>query len=262
MEGRSHPLSATCGPGCRDLASAAPAPSALSLPAATARDSGAMPQLVQGWMRSASACFSACADRGGDLLRRLDRVRGDVDGADQQLLVRKQADQRDRHARVGAFERNLLDRRSVDRREDLLVLPPFGAERLLPLQVGLDAVAVADVDGGRAFQAARGALQRGDAPLLHVVHEDVEGRLVELDHVDAGGFEFQRLLVEDLGEGHRHVGAAAEMPVGERVADRHRAGQGEFQLACWCATGRRRPRRGAPGRLRFGLPVTVGTSTT
>ena len=41
----------------------------------------------------------------------------------------------------------------VDRREDLLILPPFGAERLLPFEVGLDAVAVADVDGGRAFQA-------------------------------------------------------------------------------------------------------------
>ena len=28
---------------------------------ATSRDSGASPQLVQGWMRSASACFSASA---------------------------------------------------------------------------------------------------------------------------------------------------------------------------------------------------------
>src|SRR5690606_28232161 len=57
--GSGHALSATCGPGWRARASSAPEPSALSLPTATARDSGAMPQLVQGWTRSASACFSA-----------------------------------------------------------------------------------------------------------------------------------------------------------------------------------------------------------
>ena len=71
------------------------------------------------------------------------------------------------------------------RREDRLVLAPFAAQRRLPVDVGLDAVAVADVHRRRALEALRGALQRGDAPLGHLAHEHVEGRLVELDGVDA-----------------------------------------------------------------------------
>ena len=42
-----------------------------------------------------------------------------------------------------------------------------------------------------------------------LVHVDVEGRLVELDHVDAVGFERARLLVEQVGEGERHLHAVA-----------------------------------------------------
>ena len=79
--------------------------------------------------------------------------------------------------------------------------------------------------------------------------------------VDAGGLELQRLLVEDLGKRHRHVGAPAEMRVGERVADGHRAGQGEFQAFFVCDRQNAASSR-CTGRLRFGLPVTVGTSTT
>src|SRR5688500_18701095 len=45
----------------RARASAAPAPSARSLPLATSRESGAMPQLVQGKMRAASAGLLASA---------------------------------------------------------------------------------------------------------------------------------------------------------------------------------------------------------
>ena len=71
--------------------------------------------------------------------------------------------------------------------KDLLVLAPFAAERLLPVDVGLDAVAVADVHRGLAREALGRALERGDAPLGRVVHVDVEGGLVELDDVDAVG---------------------------------------------------------------------------
>jgi hypothetical protein len=38
-------------------------------------------------------------------------------------------------------------------------------------------------------------MQRFDAPLPDVVQKDVECRLVELDHVDAGRLELERLLV-------------------------------------------------------------------
>ena len=76
--------------------------------------------------------------------------------------------------------------------KDLLVLAPLAAERLLPVDVRLDAVAVADVHGGGAFEPVDGAMQRLDAPAGHFVHVDVEGRLVELDHVDAVGFSSAR----------------------------------------------------------------------
>ena len=70
------------------------------------------------------------------------------------------------------------------------------AERRLPVDIGLDAVAVADVDGGGAGQPRDRAVQRLDAPAGHLVHVDIERRLVELDHVDAVGFERARLGVE------------------------------------------------------------------
>ena len=41
----------------------------------------------------------------------------------------------------------------------------------------------------------------------------------------------RRLLVEDLGEGHRHLGPVAVMLIGQRVDDGHGPGHGEFQRA-------------------------------
>ena len=64
-----------------------------------------------------------------------------------------------------------------------------------------------------------------------LVHEDVEGGLVELDHVDAVGLQRLGFLVEQFGEGERHLDAVAVIFVGDGVDDGHRAGQGEFQLA-------------------------------
>ena len=85
--------------------------------------------------------------------------------------------------------------------------------------------------GGGAGQALGGALQRLDAPVRDLVHVDVEGGLVELDHVDAVGLQGFGFLVEQLGEGERHLDAVAVIFVGDGVDDGHRAGQGEFQLA-------------------------------
>ena len=91
----------------------------------------------------------------GDLLRRLDDIRRDVDAADQHVLALEQADQLDRHVRIAAFERDLVDPARRERGEGLLVLAPMLAERRLPVVVGLDAVAVADMDGGRASKPLR-----------------------------------------------------------------------------------------------------------
>ena len=142
-------------------ASAAPWPSAASLAAAMSRRIGAMPQLVPATMRSFGTCLSTALDRRRDLLGRLDRVGRDVDHADLHVLALEQREQLERHLGVAAFDRHLADAACRQRRENLLVLPPLAAERRLPVDVGLDAVAVADVDGGGAVEARR---SRGAAP--------------------------------------------------------------------------------------------------
>ena len=143
-------------------------------------------------------------------------------------MIRPQQGQR--HLRARALERDLVDAARVQRREYLLVLAPLAAEGLLPVEVLLDAVAVADVRRRRALQSVDGLVQGLDAPVLHVLREDVEGGLVELDHVDAGLLELAGLLVQDLREGHGHLRPAAVVGIGDRVADGHRAGQGELQF--------------------------------
>ena len=169
----------------RSRASLAPAPSACSLAKAMSHRIGAMPQLVQGWMRSLR-----------HELHRRSIVAATSSGVStaslatsmtptQHVLAFEQREQVHRHARVLRLDRHLLDAARGERREDLLVLPPLAAERRLPVEVRLDAVAVADVDGGGAGEAFGRAVQRLDAPVLHLVHVDVEGRLVELDDVDA-----------------------------------------------------------------------------
>ena len=92
-----------------------------------------------------------------------------------------------------------------------------------------------------------------------LVEVDVEGGLVELDHVDADRLQLARLLVQQLGKGHRHRDAVAVMRVGDRVDDRHRPGQGEFEPALGMGAGD--PRLRGVDRLprRRSGPVTVGT---
>src|SRR5207244_9543459 len=107
---------------------------------------------------------------------------------------------------------------------------------LLPVRVGLDPVAVADVDDRPAGKPFHRAVQRLDAPVTHLVHVDVEGRLVELDHVHAHGGELARFLVDERGEGEAELGAAAVVGVVDGVHHRHRTGHGELDPA---------PRRGA-----------------
>src|SRR5262249_9622216 len=80
---------------------------------------------------------------------------------------------------------DLLDRALVDRREGLFILPPFAAERLLPVGVGLNAVAVADMHGGGAEHPFGGALQRLDAPVADLIPVAVEGGLGRLHRVAA-----------------------------------------------------------------------------
>jgi len=143
----------------------------------------------------------------------------------------EQREQTHRHFRVAALDRHLIDTASGKCGEYLLVLPPFGAECRLPVHIRLDAVAVADMDGGLAFQARACAMQSLDAPLADFRHVNVEGRLIELDHIDAIGFERAQLPGSANRRRRKPFHPVAVVVVGDRIDDRHRAGQGEFQLA-------------------------------
>src|SRR3546814_6921926 len=74
-----------------------------------------------------------------------------------------------------------------------------------------------------------GTVQRFDAPGRGLLGEGVESGLVELDDVDPRRFELARLGVQQLGEGHRHVRAAAVVRVGDGVADRSEEHTSELQ---------------------------------
>src|SRR5262249_4954043 len=107
-------------------------------------------------------------DDGGDLIRRLDLLIRHIDRTNLHRLAIEQFQQADRNTGVAAFDRNLPDPAFGERGKNFLILPPFVAERRLPIDVGLDAVAVANVYGGGAGQALDGAMQRTDAPRFHL----------------------------------------------------------------------------------------------
>ena len=86
-----------------------------------------------------------------------------------------------------ALQGDDVDVRGLQLREGLFVLAPLRAERLFPVGIGLDAVAVADVDRGFALKPFNGALQRGDAPVIDLIKKDVKRRFIELDNVHACG---------------------------------------------------------------------------
>ncbi|SOO28380.1 hypothetical protein XAP6164_2380026 [Xanthomonas phaseoli pv. phaseoli] len=165
------------------------------------------------------------AQRLGHFLRCLDRAACHVDGTDHHLLAADEFDQIDRHVRVVAFQRNDVERGCLQLGKRLFVLAPLRAQRLLPVSIGLDAVAIADVDGGLALQPFHRAFQGGNTPVVDLVEEDIEGRLVELDDVHAGGFQFPGLLIEDLGKLPCQFFAAFVVRIEEGVDHRHRARQ-------------------------------------
>ncbi|KAG1248660.1 hypothetical protein G6F68_013701 [Rhizopus microsporus] len=162
----------------------------------------------------------------GHFLGRFHSAGGHIDGADHHLLAAHQFDQVDRYVRVVAFQRDDVQAGRLQLRERFLVLAPLRAQRLLPVGVGLDAVAVADVHGGFALQSFNRPFQRGHAPVVHFVEEHIEGRLVELDDVDAGRLQLPGFLVEELRELPRQLLAALVVRVVQGVDHGHRAGQG------------------------------------
>ena len=102
-------------------------------------------------------------------------------------------------------------------------------------------------------KALDGAVERGDAPVAHLVHVDVEGGLVELDHVHAERLELARLLVEEGRQLHAEARAAPVVGVVDGVDDRHRPRHRPLQPARRLGARRSAPRR--RGSARAGAPV-------
>ena len=127
--------------------------------------------------------------------------------------------------RAAALEGDRVDHGVPQQREGLLVLAPLRAQARLPVVVGLDAVAVADVHDGLGAQPLGRPLEDLHAPVPHVVEEDVEGGLVELDDVHARRLQLPRLLVEEGRELSGELLAAAVVRVVQRVDHGHRAGE-------------------------------------
>src|SRR5207244_5330307 len=79
--------------------------------------------------------------------------------------------------------------------------------------------------------ALDGTVEGGDVPVAHLVHVDVEGRLVELDHIHAEGGELPRFLVDQGGQRHAELRAAAVVGVVDGVGDGHGSRDGELHAA-------------------------------
>ena len=132
--------------------------------------------------------------------------------------------------RVIALQADLLDAALGQGRKDSFVLTPLLAQRHFPVVVGLDAVAIADVNGGSAGQVLGRDLQCGHAPVGRLLHVNVEGRLVKLDDVHAIGLQRQRFLVEQFGKSHGHFDFVAVKTICHGVHNGHGAGQGELDF--------------------------------
>src|SRR5262249_5442638 len=97
--------------------------------------------------------FRRFADDRGHLVGGFHLLARHIDRANLHVLAVDKLQQADRNTGISALDRNLSDPALGKRRKNLLVLAPFVAERCLPVDVGLDAVAVANVNGGGAGQA-------------------------------------------------------------------------------------------------------------
>ena len=78
---------------------------------------------------------------------------------------------------------------------------------------------------GLGPQTFRGSFERGDSPVLHLLEEDIECGLVELDDVHPRRLQILCLLIEDRGEFPGQLLAALVVVVIECVDHRHRSRQ-------------------------------------
>jgi hypothetical protein len=110
-------------------------------------------------------------------------------------------------------------------------LSPFRPEAGLPVDIRLDDIAAAHLDGGLASEALCGAVQRGDPPIRHLLQVDVERRSVELDNIDVNLDQIAGPPLSTMGKGHGEGCLLGVMCIGDRVDDGHWSGQCEFEPA-------------------------------
>ena len=76
----------------------------------------------------------------------------------------------------------------------------------------------------------------------HFAHENIEGWLIELDNIDPIFFEGACFLIEQIGEGHRHLDLVAVMRIGDRIGNCHRPRHRDLEFVPGVRAGKARLR--------------------
>ena len=123
------------------------------------------------------------------------------------------------------LQRDDVDAGLLQLGKGLLILPPLRAQGLFPVRIGLDAVAIADVYGRFTLEPLQCPLQRGDAPVVHLIKEHVKRRLIKLDDIDTCRLQLPGFLIENLGKFPRQFFPAFIVGIIQRIDHGHRARQ-------------------------------------
>ena len=190
-----------------------------------------IPQSGAGTSRSAGTYRSAprirCATRSGDFDLRV----AEVDDAEHDGLAGKVGENAEVELRLRGLDRNLRGRAVGELREERI------AGRLVPVHDSR--IAEAEVHDRRHRQPAERAVDRLDRDALRRVRVVAQPRLVELDHVGAGGLQVVRLRVHRGGEVHHHlVVVGVELVLG-LLRHGERPGQRDLRLALGVASQER-----------------------
>ena len=104
------------------------------------------------------------------------------------------------------------------------------AQRIFPIDVGLNAIAVANVNSSGTGQPLRRTLQSFHTPVCRLFHVHIESGLVELNNVHAVGLQCQCFLIEQFCKSHGHFDFVTIKTIGHSVHNGHGARQGELQF--------------------------------
>jgi hypothetical protein len=92
---------------------------------------------------------------------------------------------------------------------------------MLPIEVRLNPVAIADVDSRLARHIANARVEGVDTPLVDLLEEHIKRGFVELNDIDPERAEIENLVVDDVGKGKREIATRTVVAIEERIHDRH-----------------------------------------